>query len=183
MSNAAVRAHDSWVYSAVQRGRQPGVSEWVEVGRAQCSQCVCVAHVTHSRTERPRKSKMFKFMSVYFMCSCVQLNGPLVAGCSIAGNSPASPVPGSLVFRNIGELVTQTLMLSVSEDPECRLSVSDHTVAPQYSGSAGSVCEEEVKAEAADWGTFLRALMEDLCVEAAYRTFVQEESPTSRSGL
>lgn len=45
--------------------------------------------------------------------------------------------------------------------------MSDHTVARQYSaGSACSVCEVKVKAEAACWGTFVMATMQDLCVQA-----------------
>lgn len=68
-----------------------------------------------------------------------------------------------LFFRDVGGSVdiTKTLLSSEDLNPEWRLAVSDHSVAPQHSASAGSVCEVEVKAEAADWGTLVLALMQD----------------------
>lgn len=57
--------------------------------------------------------------------------------------------------------VTRTLVSSEDLNPERRLAVSDRSAAPRYSGSAGSVGEVEVKAEAADWATLVLALMQD----------------------
>lgn len=66
--------------------------------------------------------------------------------------------------------VTHMLKLSSSfEDlnPECQLSVIHHTWVQQYVSTACSVCEVKANAEAVYWGTFVVAMMLDLCVEAA----------------
>lgn len=54
-------------------------------------------------------------------------------------------------------------------------------MARQYVGSACSVCELEVKAEAADWGALVTAQMQDHCVEAAFKIKTRTLSVCART--
>lgn len=58
-------------------------------------------------------------------------------------------------------------------DPERRLGVSHQTAAQGRASPACSAVKVRVKAEAAYWGTFVPAKMQELRVDAPYDSFAR----------